>query len=139
MAADRKVTTLASVGSVAGAVALAGDGSLLVGDGPRLLRVGIDGKVQTLANDLGDIYGVAIGPGGEMYVADWEGGRVLKMKNGKRTVVASKLEYPSGLVLDSKGELYVKESGRQTDKNLRVRRIDETGNVVIFATVELNR
>jgi glucose/arabinose dehydrogenase len=131
-----KVEKYADVGSSSGAVALAPDGSLYVGRHSQLYRIGPDRRVKRVADGLGEIFGVAVGPRGAVYATDWKRGKVWKVVGAKKDVVAKGLEYPSGLVCDPKGTLYVKESGRQTGKDMRIRRIRTDKEVTVFATVD---
>ena len=132
---EGEITPFADVGSSVGAVALGPDGALYLGKASRLTRVDGEGNTSVVAEDLGEVYGVAVDAKGVVFVTDYTGGRVLKVAEEKTTVLATGLEYPSGVVVDGDGTLYVKESGRQTNQPMRVRKIAPGGEMTIFATV----
>jgi len=126
----------ARAGSASGAVARGSDGSLYLGQAGRVVRVAPSGETSVAARDVGDVYGIAVGAEDRLYVADWSGGRVLVVVGGKARVLAEGLEYPSGLVLDGAGDLFVKESGRQTHQPMRIRKITPDGTVTELATID---
>lgn len=70
------------------------DSTILLVDGARLRRVDRNGVVHSLTPDLTterwdqDLMGVAVGADSSMYVADFAGRRVLRVKNGEPGVVA---------------------------------------------------
>lgn len=130
-----KVKPIAETGSASGAAAVGRDGTLWLGRGDRVVRVRPGGGADVVAEGLGEVFGLALGPEDELFATDWEGGRVWRVAGGKKTVVAEGLEHPSGVVCDPKGVLYVKESGRQTRRDMRIRRIPKEGVVTLFATV----
>ncbi len=131
----RKPTAVAKRGSGAGAACLGIDGSLLLGNGTEVHRVTPKGKVTLLATGFGEIFGIAVDRAGRLHVSDWKRGEVIRMEGTKRAVLAKGLEYPSGLAFDTKGRLYVKESGRMTHKDMRVRRADAKGKLAVLATI----
>lgn len=134
--AEGKVALHAKTGSTAGAVALAPDGALYLGREDRIERVSPDGKkVTKFADGFGDVYGLALHKDGALLAADWRAGKVYRIAKGKKKVLADGLSYPSGLVCDGAGHVYVKESGRQTGKDMTIRRIAPDGKVTLFATV----
>jgi sugar lactone lactonase YvrE len=132
---EGEITPVADVGSSAGAVARGPDGALYLGQASRITRVDGEGRVSVVAEDLGEVYGVSVDAEGGVFVTDWAGGRVLKVADGETTVLATGLEYPSGIAVDGDGALYVKESGRQTNQPMRVRKITSDGEMAILATV----
>lgn len=75
-------------------------------------------------------WGMAAGPGGELYVADYLGGIVHEVAaDGTVSTLASGLNLPFDLVLDGFGDLLVTELGEG-----RILRIDlETGDRTTFA------
>ncbi len=131
----REPVAFCSLGSSAGAACRAANGALVLGHGDRVHRVNTRGKAHLLATDFGDVFGVAVDRQGRLYVSDWKRGEVVRVEGKKRTVVAKGLEYPSGLALDVKERLYIKESGRMTNRDMTVRRLDADGEVRLFATV----
>ncbi len=128
---------VAEAGSASGAAALGADGSLWLGSGDRLLRVDRDRSVRTVAPGLGEVFGVAVDPAGTAFVTDWRGGRVLRISGGTVSVVAAGLSYPSGIVIDGNGRLFVKESGRQSGTRGRILSVSPEGRASVFA--ELRR
>jgi sugar lactone lactonase YvrE len=81
------------------------------------------------------VYGLALDKDGALLAADWKAGKVYRIAKGKKKLVAEGLSYPSGLVCTGTGDIYVKESGRQTGKDMTIRRIAPDGKVTLFATV----
>jgi len=122
-------------GSAAGAAMLARDGALLLGQGTTVTRVDAKGKVEVVATGFAEIFGVALDAEGRLHVSDWERGEVVRLEGKERKVVAKGLSYPSGLVFDSAGRLYIKESGRMTNRDMVIRRVEADGSVKPFATV----
>lgn len=70
------------------------DSSILLVDGARLRRVNRDGIVSTLSDELTvkrwdqDLMGVAVADDGAIYIADFAGHRILRVKGDERTVFA---------------------------------------------------
>jgi hypothetical protein len=156
---------VADLGSLAGAFAITSDGALLLGDGSKLWRLAhpsvrahevagatrepADGNAtkpriaehpelaapELLADGLGDVYGVALDADGRLFVADWEGGRVLAIAGRRGEAIASGLDHPSGLAALAGGVLVVKESGRQRNLEPRLQRIARDGTVALLATL----
>lgn len=77
--------------------------------------------------------GVAVAPGGEVYVADWTGGNVQKFspegrrlaKWGKEGDAPGEFSDPWGLAVDKQGYVYVADSD-----NHRIQKLDPQGTVV---------
>lgn len=130
----------------------AADGSLYVTDGVYVRRVGMDGAVTTLGGALTsqsygeDLMGLAVSPGGSIYVADYSGRRVLELTTdgNSRTVLETGWFWsPTGVNLTGE-DLYVLEHLRMPlvllgDVGIgpyaRVRRILPSGAVEKVVTV----
>jgi sugar lactone lactonase YvrE len=134
-AQDGTLHPFADVGSPAGAVALARDGSFYCAQAGNLRRVSAAGEVSIVAEGLGQVFGIALSEDGVPYVTDWEGGRVLRVGPDGTEIVARGLSYPSGLLFDREGRLVVKESGRMDGRPMRLRRIERDGSVTTLATL----
>ncbi|HEY0458309.1 MAG TPA: hypothetical protein VGC97_04095 [Pyrinomonadaceae bacterium] len=91
-------------------------------------------KVATLAGTgekIGEPFGVAVKTD-EVYVSDGENGKILKLsKNGTASVFTDKLDTPSQIVFDQKGDLIVADSGSHT-----IKRIKPTGEIEAIAGTE---
>lgn len=71
---------------------------------------------------------------GTIYVADWDAGRVLRVSPaGRVTIVAEELDQPSGLALDSAGNLYISTFAQGMSKEGTVVRIGTDGMKTVFA------
>ncbi|HMN43626.1 MAG TPA: SMP-30/gluconolactonase/LRE family protein [Povalibacter sp.] len=68
------------------------------------------GNVETLAADLQQPSGVAIGADGIVYVAESAGGRIVKLGGGRAESVLDGLRQPQGLLVRN-GVLYVIDAG----------------------------
>lgn len=126
------------------------DGSIAVADGPRLRRVSIDGEVRALSPPLTqlrwdqDLLGVAVGPGGSIYTADFAG-RIVHRVNGARrdTLYQPGIFWsPAGVAATPDG-VYVLEHPRAPlgimgdigiGPYLRVRKFSEDGSAVTLAS-----
>ena len=86
-----------------------------------------DGGPATFAQ-IGSARGVAVGPDGAVYIADYYWSSVRKVKDGVISTIATKLSYPEGLAADSAGNVFVADAG-----NHRIVRIDPSGAVTTFA------
>jgi sugar lactone lactonase YvrE len=127
---------------------------------PRVLRIEADGTIGLIAGtgyvgDLGDdgpavdawfdgLAGVAIGPAGEVYVADGQANRVRVVKDGLvhafagtgtagyagdgGAATAAELRYPSGLAVAPDGSVYVADR-----MNHAIRRIAPDGTIATVA------
>lgn len=134
-------------------MAWATDGSLYVTDGVYVRRVTMDGVVTTLSKGAlttpsfgEDLMGLAVSPGGSVYVADYSERRLTQlMPNGStRTIMESGLFWsPTGVTIVGE-DLYVLEHLRMPlvilgDLGIgayaRVRRISPDGTVTGIATV----
>ena len=64
------------------------DGDFVLADtsGSRIARVSADGATETLASDVGYVYGVTVGPDGNIYIADGGVHRV-DVKTGEETTL----------------------------------------------------
>ena len=79
--------------------------------GSRLVRVMRTGKVEQIVGGLAVPIGVAIGPSGDLYVAEKRGGRLLRInQSGKLETVLQGLATPRDPAFDNDGNLYVAET-----------------------------
>ena len=139
-----------------GGMAFANDGSLYVADGASIRKVTTAGVVttpfrtlapETSANSAGKnaatrLLGVAADAQGNLFAADHENGRVLKITpEGKVTTLASAEQpwSPTGVTF-SNGNLYILEfsSTPQGTPTPRVRKLSPDGKVTVIATVGEN-
>lgn len=169
-APDGKVTTLAGStyghadgkGSAArfssiGGMAFGSDGSLYLADGASVRKVALDGTVTTLANDLnartsddkpialaglyGNLAGLAVDSGNNVYVADAGNRRLFKINSAGQAKVVLRTDppfFPNGVVAAPDGSVYVLEVGftlPSTTSGPRVRRISPDGKNTILARI----
>ena len=80
-----------------------------------------DGGLATVA-EIGNAKGVAVGPDGAVYITDYRSGSVRKVVGGTISTIATKLDYPTGVAVDSAGNVFVADTG-----NHRIVRIDSSG------------
>ncbi len=139
----------------------AGPVTVLEGPNRRVSRVNASGLVSTLAGGgawppavhgqlasralLLNPHGILPGPEGEVYIAETEAHRVLRLNPDQTLTVlagtgvagfsgdggpgtSAQLNSPTGLVLDAAGNLYISDS-----RNNRVRRLSPTGIITTFA------
>lgn len=131
-------------------IAVDSSGNVYVGDGGEVRKISPDGAVTTLASGVG-AYGVAVDSSGNVYVSDYEGNVVQKITpDGVVTVLAgggvdgtdsmgnpkikqgsddgkgtgASFHFPSGIAVDSTGNVYVVDSG-----NVMIRKITRGGVV----------
>ena len=127
------------------------DGAILVADGARLRRVGTDGQVKSLGEPLTqrrwdqDLLGVAVGPDGSLYAADFSGRVVQRVSIGgtvEPVYAPSAFWSPAGVAATSDG-IYVLEHPRAplgilgdigVGPYLRVRRFGPDGRVDTLTT-----
>jgi hypothetical protein len=127
------------------------DGSIVLADGPRLRRVFVDGRVESLGPPLTtlrwdqDLLGVAVGPDGAIYAADFAG-RVVQRVVGDRVDTlyrAGTYWSPAGIAATASGA-YVFEHPRAPlgilgdigiGPYLRVRRISADGSAHTLTTI----
>lgn len=144
-------------------MAIDGDGNLFVADrgNARVRRVGHDGIVTTIAGDgrfssdgdniqateasLNSPVDVAIGPGGEIYISEFDGHKVRKIDvNGVistfagtgvagwsgdgESAINSKLNSPRSIEVDRAGRLYISDWG-----NRAIRVVDLDGTIQLVA------
>lgn len=94
-------------------VAACGDGRFIVGttDGRVMQYDPTAQKSETWAEDLDQIYAVAIGAGNAAFVAEMGGGRILSVRLGRVEAIASGLQEPTGIAIDADGTCFASESG----------------------------
>ncbi|HEX6307171.1 MAG TPA: hypothetical protein VFZ69_03225 [Longimicrobiales bacterium] len=138
-----------------GSMTLTPDGDLLVTSGHTIRRVRVDGSVTTIAADerllkprstflsrilgsvQGHLSGIAVGTGGEIYVANSARNSVVRIApdgTAEEVVTSDHGWTPTG-VATANGSLYILEYGR----GVRVRRIDSTGTISVVALVRPDR
>jgi sugar lactone lactonase YvrE len=136
-----------------GALAVAPDGSILVSDAPAVRRIAPDGRVSTLARGteplkpslasrlmgehFGYLMGLAVDPAGNVLVANYGSGRVVKVTpaGGVSSVLASEgIWTPSGVALQN-GDLYVLETAKILPIGFRVRKLSSRGQVTTLAVL----
>jgi glucose/arabinose dehydrogenase len=71
---------------------------------------GRDGAFEALATGLSQPSGVAVGPGGECFVAEQAAGRVVRLVNGRAETVLDGLRTPQGVLVHGE-RLYVVDAG----------------------------
>ena len=111
----------------------------------RVLRVDTEGTVTTVAGtgsagargdggpateaDLNVPTGLALDGQGNLYITEWDAGRVRRMnRDGTIVTVETSVSTPWGVALDGQGNLYIADS-----ENHRVLRIDAGGTVTTVA------
>jgi hypothetical protein len=126
------------------------DGDILVADGPRLRRVTLKGGVETLGEALTErrfgegLMGVAVGPDGALYAADFARGAVRRVVEGlvEEVVAGGPYWSPTGVAATAAG-VYVLEHPRAplgllgdlgVGPYLRVRRRAPDGTVTVLTT-----
>jgi sugar lactone lactonase YvrE len=134
--------------------ALGPDGSVYVTDESYVRRVSPDGTVTTVAadirNDRADkpeergapayLSGIGVDPQGSVYVADFSGGRVIRIAPDRKTETVFSSERPwtpNGVVWGG-GALYVMEFYSATERgpfHTRVRKLSPDGTSTVLATV----
>jgi hypothetical protein len=110
--AKQESTVLASGFDQLYGVAIAPNGAVIFaeqGTG-RVLSVGSSGNVETLATGLQKPSGVAIDAGGNCYVSESAGGRVVKLSGGRTDTVIDGLQKPQGILVRN-DVLYIVDAG----------------------------
>lgn len=69
-------------------------------------------EMEVLATGLHELYGVAIGAGASVFVADGGEGRVLEIASGELKVKARGLARPTGIAIAPNGACFVSESDK---------------------------
>ncbi|BBY81987.1 SMP-30/gluconolactonase/LRE family protein [Mycolicibacterium pulveris] len=85
-----------------------------------------DGETDYLADGFDQLYGVAVGPDGDIVFAELGTGRVHSLRSGSTEVLASGLQDPVGVVFDGDGRPLVAESGAG-----RVVRLTDSSETVV--------
>ena len=136
-----------------GALAVAPDGSLLVTDAPGVRRIAPDGRVSTLARGtallkdslasrlmgerFGYLMGLAVDSAGNVLVANYGNGRVVKVTPSgdvSPVLVSEGIWTPAGVALHN-GTLYVLEWAKVLPLGVRVRKQSSMGEVTTLAVV----
>ena len=142
------------------AVAVAPDGTVVVADGNRIVRVDGAGKVAVVAGSEGSgnsdgpaawatfnaPRGIAVAPGGVIYVSDTNNNRIRVIQNGTVSALAgglagpdaqgfadgqgtaARFAQPMGIALEANGNLLVADSW-----NLRIREVTPQSAVTTWA------
>ncbi len=169
-APDGTVTTLAGSayghadgkGSAArfssvGGLAFGPDGSFYLADGASVRKVTRDGTVTTLAGNLdartkedkstalvgsyGNLAGLAVDSGNNVYVADAGNRRLLKITRDGKTEVLLRTDppfFPNGVSTSAAGDVYVLEVGftlPSTSSGPRVRKLGVDGKQTVLAVI----
>lgn len=64
------------------------------------------GLVRMEFNNVNSPTGMVYDKNGSLYVSEWGAGRIIRIKDGKTSMVLDELESPAGLAFDSAGNLY---------------------------------
>lgn len=84
---------------------------LTEGTAGNVYKIGRDRQKTLVAQGFSDPRGVATDRFGNVYVAEYAAGRLVKIANGETTVLREGLQAPSVVAIDSFGEVYVAEDG----------------------------
>jgi gluconolactonase len=108
------------------------------GEAGQVYCIDRTGKVETIATLGGFTGGIAFSPDNQLYVCNPSLGIVRVRRDGKHEVIAADagrqpLVSPNFPVFDSKGNLYVTDSGNWRKRNGYLLRYDWTGNGVPVA------
>ncbi|MFC8295663.1 hypothetical protein ACFUJ0_21415 [Streptomyces sp. NPDC057242] len=145
-AGDGKLATAAQLSSPR-ALALDAEGNLYIAEGSRVRKVGPEGRITTVVDDLNEPKGLVCDSKGNLYIAEKGRHRVRKVPpdDGRITTVAgrtdeggfagdtecatsARLKEPEGLCVDERDNLYIADYG-----NNRVRKVDTNGIITTFA------
>ena len=146
------VGTAARFGPV-GALAVGPDGTILATDAPAVRRITPDGRVSTLVRGaellkpslasrlmgerFGHLMGLAVDPTGNVFVANYGNGLVVKVTPAGElsSILASEgIWTPAGVTLRN-GSLYVLEWAKVLPLGVRVRRLTEKGEITTLAVL----
>jgi sugar lactone lactonase YvrE len=135
----------------AGAAALGPDKALYLADATDIVRVKADGKRSVVAGGFVAPFGIAVDARGTVFVADTGTHSVYRIeKRGKKTRLAgsgkvgrkdargekAEFSHPTGIVVDARGNLYIKESGRQENSPwMHIRKLAPDGHVSTLARI----
>jgi sugar lactone lactonase YvrE len=136
-----------------GALAMAPDGTIHATDAPAIRRIAPDGRVTTIVRGgrllepslasrlmgehFGYLMGLAVDPTGNVFVANYGNGRVVKVTPAGElsSILASEgIWTPSGVALRN-GSLYVLEWAKILPLGVRVRRLTDKGEVTTLAVL----
>ncbi|MEA2828359.1 MAG: trimeric autotransporter adhesin, partial [Actinomycetota bacterium] len=150
---DGIITTVARVGATALAFDAAGD--LLIADSPGRRILKLSGTTLSLVADIpvrvhssNSLGGIAVGPGGVIYVTQPQSNRVMRVDPGGAVTtfagdeagpgegplddggpaVDANLATPDGVVADAAGNVYISDV-----YHYRVRRVDASGTITTVA------
>ena len=114
-----------------------GPGGFYFRRGPNVHRVNPTGRTMLVANGLStENFGLAVGPDGSLYVAEFANGRVVRVdRHGRRSVAATSPAAwaPTGVAYAGRS-LYLLEASRGGSTRMRVRRIRD-GRSRVMAVV----
>ncbi|MEM9896260.1 MAG: hypothetical protein AAF789_07810 [Bacteroidota bacterium] len=106
--------------------------STYTGTGTEIIKITRDGDPEVFASGLVGPAGTVVGSNGSVYVtsgSNYTNGDLLEIsQSGKVTKLATIEGYPSGIALDSIGNLYIANYYAPT-----VHKVDVTGNITILA------
>lgn len=78
----------------------------------NIIKFGTDGSRTVFATGLGTPAGIAFASSGNLFVLDFEGGKIYQVSPaGTASTFATGLSFPSGLAFDNTGNLFVADSG----------------------------
>lgn len=130
-----------------GGIAVDSAGNVFIADSENhcIRKVTRDGIISTATANLGHPWGIAFDSGRDLYIADSSSNRVIKLMPGGTIMtvagngnmgysgdggpaISAELRAPSGLAMDSGGNLYVADR-----LNNRVRKVDRQGIITTVA------
>jgi hypothetical protein len=116
---------------------MAADGTLYGAngaEGDRVVRIGEDGDIETIASGLAWPIHMSEDDDGSLVVSVWSNGTLVRVRPGAEPqVVASNLNGPSGVVRGPDGAFYVANWGRAEAPGVAtVHRVTPAGDVSVF-------
>ena len=110
VATDGTVTRLADLSDAdarPAGLAVAPDGSILVGQGDRVVAIAADGSISESWTGLSDVDELAVGPDGTVYAAQRDGTVVRQTATDEARTVATGFTRPGGLAVGPDSDLYI--------------------------------